>query len=164
MNGTWWLFSNAAAETSVLAFITTIHCSIAVLRRYRPRGDSNLLLLPSFFFIASPWFLSTPGWLGLAILSHLAWFIACEKLIPPSSQEGRASAATLNAPTPRAPQSARPQHAAAAVPVPFSPAVPEAQVVAARPARKQFQELDVLSAHAETPDIRTFRFARPAGF
>lgn len=82
MNDAWWMVSSAPVGTPVLAFVTTLHCSVALLRRHRPRGDSFLLLLPSLFFVASPWFLSTPAWLGAAMFSHLGWFAACEKLVP----------------------------------------------------------------------------------
>ena len=127
MNGTWWMTLNAPSDTPVLAFITTIHCSITVLRKYRPRGGSRLLLLPSFFFAASPWFLSTPGWLAAVIVSHVGWFIACEKLIAPPA------------------------------PAALAPA-------AARPETKRFHDVPLLGVRDETAEIRTFRFARPAGF
>ncbi len=70
------------AQTSVLAFVTTLHCALLLLRKYRPRGKTPLVLLPSIAFVVSPWFLDTPLWLAGVFATHVAWFIACERLLP----------------------------------------------------------------------------------
>ena len=112
-----------AAPPAVLAFITTIHCAIALLRKYRPRDRAPLVLIPSILFVASPWYLSSPFWLAIALASHITGFIACEKLLPP----------------------ARP-------------------VTTKSPAPSAFVSVPVLSTFLQTPDIRSFRLKRPAGF
>lgn len=113
-------------ETSVLAFLSTLHCALALLRYYRSAKAFRLTVLPSIVFSGLPWVLSTPLWLGGGLAAHLAWFIACERLLPapPASPP-------LVAPQPSAPR------------------------------KKGFQALTVLASFAETPEIRTFRFARP---
>ena len=123
---TGWLAQTA--ETSVLAFVTTIHCALVLLRHYRSSKAARLAVLPSMVFSAMPWFLSTFFWLAIGIAAHLAWFVACERLLPP--------------------------------PLPPPPSVPPPSPAP----RKGFQPLAVLAAIAETPEIRTFRLARPPGF
>jgi ferredoxin-NADP reductase len=141
----WKVFSEVGnpAGASLLAFVTTIHCALTVLRKHRshPKGKATLILVPSLAFAVSPWFLSAYLWLGVVLATHVLWFVACEKLVPPIAP-ARAAAA------PSAPsREARP-----ALPTP-------------RPAPSSgFQEAPVLAVLAETPDIRTFRFVRPAGF
>ncbi|MGZ4779657.1 MAG: FAD-binding oxidoreductase [Thermoanaerobaculia bacterium] len=89
-----------AAPPAVLAFITTIHCAIALLRKYRPRERAPLVFVPSILFVASPWYLSSPAWLAIAFASHIAWFIACEKLLPPArpAQPSRTPAGFVSVP------------------------------------------------------------------
>ncbi|HET8775573.1 MAG TPA: 2Fe-2S iron-sulfur cluster-binding protein [Thermoanaerobaculia bacterium] len=115
------------AETSVLAFVTTLHCAVLLLRHYQSSQAARLAVLPSLFFAATPWFLSTFSWLAIGIAAHLAWFVACERLLP---------------------QPLPPQPAVSPPPAP----------------RNGFQPLAVLAVIAETPQIRTFRLARPPGF
>ena len=120
-------------STSALAFVSTLHIALALLRKERlpPRRSARALLIPSFALAASPWLLPTPAGLVLGIAAHLAWFVACEKWIP----------AAAGAVSPRA-QTAAPL----------------------RTAESGFVTTAVLAVADETPDIRTFRLARPAGF
>ncbi len=79
----WWsAVSNVHAASSVLAFVTTLHCALTVLRKYRPRGNPNVVLLPSLFFVISPWILSSFLWLAIVFVTHIVWFILTDKLLP----------------------------------------------------------------------------------
>ena len=86
----WWQFSGDPVGVPVLAFVTTIHCAILLLRKYRSGDRAALAILPSAAFTISPWFLATPAWLVTGLAAHFAWFFACEKLLPPSSLPSRA--------------------------------------------------------------------------
>lgn len=122
-----WL--SQPVETSVLAFLSTLHCALALLRHYRSQKAFGLTVLPSIVFSGLPWVLSTPLWLAAGLTAHLAWFIACERLLP------------------------------------LPPAPPPAVAPRPRaPGKKGFQALPVLASFAETPEIRTFRLARPHDF
>lgn len=137
MAGNWLrVLSDTQADTSVLAFLTTLHCALTILRHYRPRGSRNVALLPSLFFVISPWLLPSLLWLIAAFAAHIAWFVMCEKMVPP--------------PAPRKPAAA-----------PRSATPP---VLAPAPKPKGFRPLAVLAVLAETPEIRTFRLVRPPGF
>lgn len=114
-------------DTSVLAFLTTLHWAAVLLRHYRSAKAFRLTVLPSIVFAALPWVLSTPPWLAAGLAAHLAWFIACERLLP--------------TPPP---------------PAPLTPALRPPP-----PKKKGFQALPVLATFTETPEIRTFRLARP---
>jgi len=116
-------------ETSVLAFVSTLHCALALLGHYRSAKAFRLTVLPSIVFSGLPWLLSTPLWLAAGLAAHVAWFLACERLLPASSVS---------------PPAAAPQPCA--------------------PRKKGFQALPVLASLAETPEIRTFRLARPPDF
>jgi ferredoxin-NADP reductase len=86
MAGTWWAFlTSAPAGSSLLAFVTTLHCALLVLRRHRSPA-SPLLLLPSLALTASPWILSTPAWLLACLGTHLLWFLACERFAQARTQ------------------------------------------------------------------------------
>ncbi len=93
-------FGASEAGAAVLAFVTTIHCALFVLRKHRshPKGKASLILFPSFIFAATPWFLATPLWLLVVLASHVAWFVACEKLVPVAVASA-SSAATSSAPS-----------------------------------------------------------------
>lgn len=126
---------------SVLAFATTIHIALAVLRRHRtyPSGRFGIVLVPSILFCAAPWLLSEPNWLAGAFAAHLAWFLACEKAMPRRGP--------VAAPRP------------AVSPILASPPTPTR---AASP--RGFVPVPVLAVLEETADIKTFRLARPEGF
>ena len=90
-----------------------------------------------------------PSYAGLAIGFgvHLAWFIVCEHLLPKRAPNTPGRVASAVGPAPR-------------TAVPVTRPVP---AVAAAPPRG-FVPCPVLNVINETPDIRTFRFARPEGF
>lgn len=141
------LLSSTSAPVSVLAFVSTIHCAMLMLVRHQTRTRFGLVLLPSIVFVACPWFLATPLWLAVVLATHVGWVIVCEKLIRPATEIQPA-----NAPKPRRSDSA------AASPTPRL--VPSAQPST----QSGFVAQPVLAVFSETPDIRTFRFARPEGF
>ena len=70
------------AGTAALAFITTLHCALLLLRNYRSGKSARLAILPSIVFMAAPWVLSSPAWLALGVAAHVAWFAACERFLP----------------------------------------------------------------------------------
>ena len=129
----------SSASSSALAFVTTLHVALALLRK--ERSGSPALLLASFSFAAAPWLLTSPGGLAIGLLLHVAWFAACERFGTPRAA---VSAAADRSPARLAPARAeRP---------------PEQRPAAG------FAPVSVLAAVDETPEIRTFRLARPAGF
>ena len=136
---------SADAPASVLAFVTTLHLALLVLRRHRtcPTGFPRLILLPSVLFCASPWLLPQPNWLAGTFAAHLVWFLACEWLARPYPQRKDERA---KPPTPRPAVTAILTSAPPANPVP-----------------KGFFSVPVLAVLDETPDIKTFRLARPEG-
>jgi ferredoxin-NADP reductase len=136
------------SPTSLLAFVTTVHLGLVVLRKHRmPAGARPWALLPSVLLCISPWlfpFLTTIA-VGLAL--HAGWFVACETLIPGVR--------------PAEPAQAPPARPVASV---------EARALMARPdapaasASRDFVPVAVLAIIEESPAIRTFRLARPASF
>ena len=130
---------------SALAFVTTLHVVLTVLRKHRsyPNRRPGLALLPSLLFSASPWFLPEPAWLAGAFAAHLAWFLVCEKALGRREPAGRKAAPAAHAPA------ASPD---AGGPAPAS----------RRP--RGFVSVPVLAVLEETPEIKTFRLARPHGF
>jgi len=130
----------APASSAVVAFVTTIHLALALLRQQRSvrRLRRTPLLVPSVALLALPWFLSPPAWLVAGLAVHVAWFAACERMVSPASERAIAAAAPAKAvPTPRP---------------------------TATPSSVGFVPVPVLAVIAETPDIRTFRMLRPEGF
>ncbi len=127
--------------SSVLGFVTTIHLGMASLRNHRratPAPVSSLAAV-SLLFAATPWLFPTAAGLAFGLAVHVAWFIACEVLVPPLP------------PTQKAP--ARP-------PAPKPAAAPPP--AHARP--RGFLEVPVLATFNETADIKTIRLRRPEGF
>ncbi len=125
-----------AAPSSLLALATTVHVALLMLRRYRgvrTLGQAGLLL-PSAALSAMPWLFPDPRWVAAGLAAHVAWFVACEKLLP-----------KLSVPPP----ARRP-----AAPAPSPAASPTAG----------FRQVPVLAVFDESPDIRTFRMLRPEGF
>lgn len=136
-------------SSSALAFFTTLHLALALLRKERSFGGGfRLLLLPSFVFTAAPWLLPSPLGLTVGLLSHLAWFTACEKLLPVAAPAAPRPASGARTTT-------RPEAA-----TPFSPS--RASSPSAPP--PGFVATPVLAVFDETPEIRTFRLVRPKGF
>ena len=119
-------FFASPATSAALAFTSTIHIALTLLRR--ERGASRAIVFASFLFAAAPWLLPSPAGLAFGIAVHLAWFAACERLAPRRETTGGRTVPAIPGPGPG------------------------------------FVETMVLSVRDETPDIRTFRLARPAGF
>ena len=135
-------------ESSVLAFLTTIHLALVVLRVHRSHmsGPFSLVGVVSLLFSASPFLLPTVIGIATGFGAHLVWFLACEVLVPKSS-----SAPARAVPPP----SARPMVAVTR---------PVATAPAPKTRSRDFVLCPVLHVIQETPDIRTFRMGRPEGF
>jgi ferredoxin-NADP reductase len=131
-----------ASPSSVLAFVTTVHLAFAVLRAHRSSayGPFGLITLVSLLLGATPWLLSAPLGLALGLAAQVGWFAACERFLPNSGPS-------------------RPVRAVTAPPLPQAPSLVDR---ARRP--REFVSVPVLATIDETPDIRTFRLARPPGF
>jgi len=136
------VFINTPVTSTIVAAASSVHLAVLLLRWHRNRHGLRhaLLLLPSVAASASPWLFPTPLGLATGFLLHIAWFIACERLVP----DARATIATA----------ARPRT------VPSSPSDPP------QPSRPNsgFLRVPVIATLRETGDITTFRMARPAGF
>ncbi len=126
---------SSQAPASVLTFVTTIHVALLVLLKHRraPRGARLLLLLPSLLLVGTPWLLPGAGWLAVALAAHVAWLLACEKVVGAPATAGRGR-----------PTGGR---SAGSAKGPTGP-----------------HEVKVLATVDETPEIRTIRMERPAGF
>ncbi|MGE5412934.1 MAG: 2Fe-2S iron-sulfur cluster-binding protein [Syntrophomonadaceae bacterium] len=135
----------AVAPSSVLAAVTTIHLALGLVRRHRTarRARGAILFGVSLLFAASVW--AFPSFRALAIggAAHLLWFVATGFVVGVKASRG--------ADPPM-------RTAAAAATTPAATAVP-----ASRPA-PAFAPAAVLAVFDETPEIRTFRVARPEGF
>lgn len=126
------------APASLLAFVTTVHVALLALRQSRgasPRWLLPPMLLASAVLSAAPWVFPSFGAVIAGLAAHVAWFLACDRL------------------------ARRPPVAAPAV------VTPQASRPAATPAARSrdFLPTPVIAVHDETPAIRTFRLARPAG-
>jgi ferredoxin-NADP reductase len=135
-----------AAPASTLAFVTTVHLALAVLRNHRragPRPISSLALM-SVVFAGGPWLLPSTIGLVVGLGVHTIWFLLCNRFSPEPP-----------AATPRAaiPAAGIVNSTRAAAPALTRPSAP-----------KGFVPTSVVAVMDEAPDIRTFRFARPAGF
>ena len=129
--------------TAFLAIATTVHLALLLLRMHRnPAGRRHdALLLPSLVFAVTPWLFPTVGGVAAGIATHLMWFIACERLVP------------------------RPPAPAAVVPaVPRPVPAPRPTVASQAPKPAGWVKTPVIAVFRETPDITTFRMARPDGF
>ncbi|MFN7977272.1 MAG: iron-sulfur cluster-binding domain-containing protein [Vicinamibacterales bacterium] len=128
-----------------LSAATTLHLAFAVLVNHFYQGArafTPLALVP-LAIGATPWLFPTGAGLLASVVAELAWVGICSRLTPA-------------APPPAAP--AKPPARSAAAPV--RPAARASD--AARP--KGFVQTPILSVIAESPDIKTFRLARPEGF
>lgn len=138
------------SQPSLLAAVTTVHISLLLLRMFRnpPNARYMLLLLPCAALAAAPWFFPAPAALILGLAVHATWFVVVERTV-----------ATAPRPT------AKPVSTSARRPPTPRPAVPQPAPVAPRAAAPAgFVPAPVLAVFQETPDIRTFRLARPEGF
>ena len=142
MNGMLETAFSLPASSAVVAFVTTIHLALVLLRQHRSarRLAQTPILLPSLFLTVAPWLLPAPAWLAAGLLVHITWFILCERLLAPAVP----AAATV-----------------AARPVPVAASASSA---ARPPAPGGFVAAPVLAVIDETSDIRTFRLLRPEGF
>jgi len=132
-----------ALPSSALALGTTVHLALSTLRHHRrpSHGAFSSLTLISLALALTPWFLPSGVGLVLGLALHGVWFIACERLAPP-----------------------RP----ASLPSPPTVSV-ERRAGSERRAGTErrsagFIQVPLLLVFEETPDIRTFRVARPEGF
>jgi len=134
-----------ATSSSVLAFVSTVHLCLLLLRHHRSVRSlvGAVWLVPGAAFGVAAWTLSSPAWLAAGIAAHLAWFFGCEAALRRTAADGRATA-------PRATAVAATSAAIAAAP--------------ALPPHRGFVAAPVLAVVPETDDIATFRIARPDGF
>jgi len=135
-------------STSVLAFATTVHVAMVVLRKHRiPGGVFPWAIIPSLALCTAPWLFPSITALLTGLVLHLMWFVACEKLIP----GGR--------PAPAEPRDAvRAPVASTMLPHHHTAASPSAT------GSKEFVPVSVLAVIDESPSIRTFRMSRPESF
>ncbi len=137
----------AAAPSSVLAVVSTFHIALALIRKHRcasPRRGAVIGSISASFALAA-WIFPAPRALAIGLASHAAWFLVSGFL-----GGKRPAAATRLAP-----------RASSAV----APGVAPAAARPPAPARPRgFQPATVLAVFDETPEIRTFRLARPDGF
>ncbi len=148
MNTIWWqTVVNAPVTGPVLAFVTTLHCALVVLLRHKSRRlpGSLTMIVPAIGFVASAWLLSGAGWVVTVLVAHVAWLRACEKLVRAEEDRSR-TAAPANPPAAR------------------RVVEPARRAPARTQATRGFVAMPVLAVLAETPEIRTFRIARPEGF
>jgi ferredoxin-NADP reductase len=124
-------------DSALPATLTAVHLLLAVLRRHRAgaAAATSPFVLPSFIFVFTPWLWPSPVALAGGAALHILWFAVSERLAPP-----------------------RPLPAVRAATAPAVPASPPA------PRPPAFVTTSVLAVIDETPEIKTFRLARPDGF
>ena len=141
------IFFVYSAAPPILAFVTTIHLALVVLRAHRsPAAAYSFVTFVSVLFAGSPWLISSLLGLVIGFVVHVGWFAACEQLLPaPAAKTPKPAAAPASAAAPRPGGMAQ----MARKPV--------------EPARRthEFVKTPVLAVFDETPDVRTFRMARP---
>ncbi len=137
-----WLFE--AAPSSVLAAVTTLHLALALIRKHRSANPKRGRLLGaiSASFAVCAWVWTSPRDLAVGVAAHLAWFAISARL--GGSRPARDAA-----------RAASPKPVEARAPAP---------VAAAAPKQRGFAPTPVLAVFDETPEIRTFRLARPEGY
>ena len=135
--------------SSVLALGTTVHLALTALRHHRRPGPGafSALTLISLSLAATPWLFQTAVGLAAGLAMHAAWFWACERFAPPKTAT----------------------EAKPASPAPRPPLTSERRTGADRRSGSDrrasgFAQTPVLAVFEETPDIRTFRIARPDKF
>jgi ferredoxin-NADP reductase len=129
--------ASTPVSSATLAAFSTIHLSLALLRKHRGVPGSSLLLIPFFATPVLPWLFPGSLFLGALLVAHLASFAICDRL--------RVTAAPARRP--------------AAAPVRPASSAPRAVSAAA-----SFIAAPVLAVLQETHDIRTFRVRRPEAF
>lgn len=157
------MFDSSAAPTSILAFLTTVHLALVVLRAHRSAGAGpiNLVSAISVLFSLSPWLMSSSIGLAVGLLAHVAWFAACERLLPASSAVIAHAPPPPAAKTTASPKAPAPARQLGVVEMARRPRARDAE-----PTRRPsgFVPTPVVAVFDETPDIRTFRMVRPEGF
>jgi ferredoxin-NADP reductase len=140
--------SGSVLPSSVLALGTTVHLALSALRHHRRPGTGafSALTLISVSLAVTPWAFPTALGLAVGLAIHAAWFWACERFAPPKEAA-----------------SARPPVAAAPPPSADRRAGADRRSGVDRRA-SGFAQTPVLAVFEETPDIRTFRIARPDKF
>jgi ferredoxin-NADP reductase len=146
------LLLHSVSASSVLALATTFHLGLALLRQHRRSGRAvSPVVLLSFSFTALPWILPSPVGVGVGIILHIAWYIACENLLPPTvahaavappARQGAATASTVRVTPPAGGRTA--------------------ETKTTRPTG--FVQTPVIATFEETSDIKTIRMLRPDGF
>lgn len=141
---------------SLLAFVSSLHVGLALLRYHRSgTGAVGVLLVSiSTLFVGLPWLAATPLELVLGVGAHIAWLGGAEVI--DRRVRARREAAAAAAKAAAAPPTLRVVGPRASAPAPEPPAP------APRPSG--FTPLPVIGVVDETADIRTFRVARPDGF
>ena len=136
-----------AAPSSVLAAVSTLHVALALIRKHRsadPRRG-RLLAALSALFAVSAWVWTSPRELAVGVLAHLVWFAVAASL------GGERPAPSAKLVTRKASAARSEVHA-------------PAPAAAAAPKQRGFAPTPVLAVFDETPEIRTFRLARPEGY
>lgn len=134
-------------SASVLAVATTIHLAAVLLRAHNnPVGRKyDLLLLPGVIMAGTPWLLPTVAGLAAGGILHAAWLFACARLVPEP------------APAPSVSTAARTGSGLSVPPVAAARPAPA-------PSASPWAKTPVIAVVRETPDIMTFRLARPDDF
>lgn len=138
------------ASSAILAAASTAHVALALIRKHHSATALRAwpLAALSAAFAATPWIWASPRDLAIGAAAHVLWFAASGRL----AGERRAV-------------SARPSAAARPVAVPARAATPLTAPAPAAPRRPAGPtQTPVLAVFDETPEIRTFRLARPEGF
>jgi ferredoxin-NADP reductase len=131
-------------DSALPATATAIHVALAVLRRHRAGGTAfSPFVLPSFLLAATPWLWPSARGLASTLALHAIWLIVCEFVAP--ARTTRPPARTISHPA----HSSRTNH---------TPTNPVASPTLS------FVTTPVLAVLAETPEIKTFRLARPERF
>ena len=130
----------------VLALASCAHVAFALLRLHRsvPGVRRGLLVSIGYVFAFLPWAWSAPHAVALQIVAHAAWFGLSDRsatehrhVESPARPSGDENPSRVSPPSPPASHHAAP---------------------------RGFVPLTVLAVIDETPDVRTFRLARPDGF
>jgi glycine betaine catabolism B len=138
---------SAVAPSSVLAAITTLHLALGLIRRHRSARPwrGAFFLGVSTALAGSAWVYPSYRDLAIGVGVHLLWFVVAGFL------GGRPAPAANALPRQKA------QLLSVALPSTAPPTPPAAP-------NRGFASAAVLAVFDETPEIRTFRIARPEGF
>jgi ferredoxin-NADP reductase len=130
-------------DTALPATLTAFHVALAMLRRHRAHGSAfSPFVLPSFLFPVFPWLWASTMGLAVVTGAHIIWCAVCEVLAP--VPQARAASRPASTPVSRTPSPSRQS--------------------ASRPAAPKQLSAAVLTVLDETPEIKTFRLARPPDF